>query len=95
MVTVKKLRVPFIYAVLALATLIAFEPMRHNDFVGYDDPFYVTGNPHVNAGITLESITWAFSTPHGAIWNPVTTLSHMLDCQLFGLNPFWHHLSSL
>ncbi|MHC4417507.1 MAG: tetratricopeptide repeat protein [Planctomycetota bacterium] len=95
MVTVKKLRVPFIYAVLALATLIAFEPMRHNDFVGYDDPFYVTRNPNVNAGITLESINWAFSTPHGAIWNPVTTLSHMLDCQLFGLNPFWHHLSSL
>jgi len=95
MVTVKKLRVPFIYAALALATLIAFEPMRHNDFVGYDDPFYVTRNPNVNAGITLESIIWAFTTPHGAIWNPVTTLSHMLDCQLFGLNPFWHHLSSL
>lgn len=84
-----------IYPALALATLVAFEPVLHCDFVRYDDPAYVTENSNVTAGITRKSVVYAFTTPHGAIWNPVTTLSHMLDCQLFGLNPFWHHLTSL
>ena len=91
----KKMRILLVYLVLALATFIAFEPLFRNDFVGYDDPFYVTNNSNVNRGITRQSVIWAFTTPHGAIWNPVTTLSHMLDCELFGLNPHWHHFSSL
>lgn len=92
---IKKQHIFLIYLALATATFAAFEPALHNDFVGYDDPFYVTNNPNVNAGITRKSIVYAFTAPHGAIWNPVTTLSHILDCQLFGLNPFWHHLTSL
>ncbi len=91
----KKQHIFLIYLALAAATFAAFEPVLHNDFVGYDDPYYVTDNPNVNAGITRQSIIYALTTPHGAIWNPVTTLSHILDCQLFGLNPFWHHLTSL
>jgi tetratricopeptide (TPR) repeat protein len=92
---IKKQHIFLIYIALVAATFAAFEPVLHNDFVGYDDPYYVTKNHHVNVGITRKSISYAFTTPHGAIWNPVTTLSHMLDCQLFGLNPFWHHLTSL
>ena len=91
----KKKYALLIYPALALATLVAFEPVLHCDFVRYDDPAYVTENHNVTAGITRKSVVYAFTTPHGAIWNPVTTLSHMLDCQLFGLNPFWHHLTSL
>ena len=90
-----KLNTFLIYAGLALATIIAFEPVRHNDFTSYDDDIYVTKNPHVTAGLTRESVIWAFTTPHAANWNPVTQLSHMLDCELFGLNPVLHHMTSL
>ena len=84
-----------IYAVLALATIIAFEQVWRNEFVGYDDDVYVTENTHVNGGITRQSVIWAFTTPHHYMWHPLTSLSHMLDCQLFGLNPVGHHLTSL
>jgi tetratricopeptide (TPR) repeat protein len=88
-------KVVFIYIVLVLTTFIAYEPMRHNDFIDVDDLRYVTENPQVKAGITKDSIVWAFTTGHASNWHPLTWLSHMLDCQLFGLNPFWHHLTSL
>jgi len=84
-----------IYVALVLAILIAFEPIRLNDFVSYDDHHYVTENPHVNNGITGRSVIWAFTTSHSANWHPLTWLSHMLDCQLFGLVPFWHHMTNL
>jgi hypothetical protein len=93
--TPNKSYVFLIYMVLTLATIIAFEPVRHNDFVYLDDPPYVTENPHIKAGITRESVVWAFTTPHVGMWHPLTSLSHMLDCQLFELNPLWHHLTSL
>jgi tetratricopeptide (TPR) repeat protein len=81
--------------VIVLATVVAFEPMRHNEFIDYDDDLYVTENPHVIAGLTVESVVWAFTTRHATNWHPLTWLSHMLDCQMFGVEPFWHHLTSL
>ena len=84
-----------IYLVLAGSALIAYEPVRRNDFVSYDDDAYITENPHVRTGITRDSVVWAFTQPHFYMWHPLTSLSHQLDCQLFGLNPFWHHLTSL
>ncbi len=84
-----------ISAALVAATLVAYEPMRHNGFVGLDDLTYVIDNPHVKGGITRESIVWAFTTPHSGNWHSLTWLSHMLDCQLFGLNALGHHLTSL
>jgi len=84
-----------IYTALVLVTFLAYEPVRHNDFVDYDDDIYVTNNPTVQTGLNVKSLMWAFSRPHIANWHPLTLLSHMLDCQLFGLNPFWHHLTSL
>jgi tetratricopeptide (TPR) repeat protein len=84
-----------IYLLLALVTLIAFESVRQNQFVDYDDQRYVTENPNVNAGITRDSFIWAFTTICASNWHPLTWLSHMLDCQLFELNPSWHHLMNL
>lgn len=84
-----------IYAALALATFVAFEQTCRNGFIVLDDPAYVTENPHVRAGITRKSLIWAFTTPHSGNWHSLTWLSHMLDCHLFGLKPFWHHLTSL
>ncbi len=84
-----------IYLVLAVTTIIAYEPLRHNEFVDYDDYHYITENPYVKAGITYKSVVWAFTTIHSANWHPLTWLSHMLDYELFGLNPLWHHLTNL
>lgn len=80
---------------LVLAIVVAFEPVASCNFVSYDDFQYVTGNPRVQAGITLDSVVWAFTTSHTSNWHPLAWLSHMLDCQLFGLNPFWHHFVNL
>jgi Tfp pilus assembly protein PilF len=90
-----KLHIFLIWSALVLATVIAFEPIASCNFVSYDDFQYVTGNPRVQAGLTLESVIWAFTTFHKSNWHPLTWLSHILDCQLFGLNPFWHHFVNL
>ena len=84
-----------IYTTLAVVTIVAFEQVRLNEFVGYDDDRYVTENPHVKAGMTPESVLWAFTTTRASNWHPLTWLSHMLDCELFGLNPYGHHLANL
>jgi Flp pilus assembly protein TadD len=82
---------------LVVATFCVYWPVRHYDFVNYDDNDYVTSNPHVQAGLTKEGIFWAFTQFHGekTYWHPLTWMSHMLDCQLFGLNAGAHHLVSV
>ncbi len=88
-------QIPLICLFLTVAALIAFQQLNQCDFINYDDPLYVTDNIHVKSGITMGSMRWAFTTGHSANWHPVTWMSHMLDVQLFGLNPRWHHLTSL
>jgi protein O-mannosyl-transferase len=80
---------------LLLLVVFTYLPVRNNGFIFYDDPGYVIGNPHVQAGLTWGNLPWAFQCTVGGIWHPWTWLSHMLDCQLFGLNPQGHHLMSL
>jgi protein O-mannosyl-transferase len=84
-----------VYSALILSTLLVFGQVRNFDFVGYDDDGYVHENPHVLNGLTQDGIRWAFSTGYGANWHPLTWLSLMLDCQMFGLNPGWMHLINL
>ncbi|MDD5063916.1 MAG: tetratricopeptide repeat protein [Phycisphaerae bacterium] len=85
----------FISLALAASTLIAYEQVRLNGFVNYDDDLYVTENPNVNKGISGNSIIWAFTTGYCNNWHPLTWLSHMLDCQVFGLKPAGHHIVNL
>ncbi len=80
---------------LALATVVLYWPATRCDFVNYDDSAYVTKNLHVQGGLTWEGIKWALSNSVVANWHPLTVLSHMLDCQLYGLNPWGHHLTSV
>jgi tetratricopeptide (TPR) repeat protein len=80
---------------IVAATLVAYEPIRHNSFVSYDDYAYITENPNVTAGLTLESVIWAFTNAHMGNWHPLTLLSHILDYQLFGPNPVGHHFVNL
>jgi Flp pilus assembly protein TadD len=77
---------------LALVTIALYWPALRHDFVNYDDDVYVTENLHVQAGLSWENLKWAFCNPVSANWHPLTVLSHMMDCQLFGLKPWGHHL---
>jgi len=77
---------------LVLATLLVYLPVCHYNFVSFDDNDYITENQVVQNGLTWAGIEWAFTTWHASNWHPVTWLSHMLDCELFGLNPGAHHL---
>jgi|KBSMisStaDraftv2_1062788.scaffolds.fasta_scaffold00659_4 tetratricopeptide (TPR) repeat protein len=80
---------------LFLLTMVAYNSAPHNDFVGYDDPGYIIGNQHVRAGLTWDTVQWAFRSKEEANWHPLTWLSHALDCQLFRLNPTGHHYMSV
>jgi tetratricopeptide (TPR) repeat protein len=79
-------------ALLALATLALYARVAWHPFIHFDDNRYVTENAQVQAGLTLAGLEWAFTTLHAANWHPLTWLSHMLDVQVFGLNPGAHHL---
>jgi tetratricopeptide (TPR) repeat protein len=82
---------------LGLVTVALYWPATRHDFVSFDDPVYIRDNLHVQAGLTMESIKWAFFHPEVRFgyWHPLTLLSHMLDCQMYGLKPWGHHLTSV
>ena len=80
---------------LIVATLAVYWQVRNHDFVNYDDNHYVTDNRHVRSGLTWEGTIWAFTATHAGNWHPLTWLSHMLDCQIYGLNPGGHHVTGL
>jgi len=79
--------------VLTVLTLVVFWQVNQYDFV-FDDLAYVTGNSHVQSGITLDGFSWAFSTTDAEFWHPLTWLSLMFDYQLYGLNAGGYHLSN-
>jgi len=80
---------------LIVATLAVYWQVLDNDFVLFDDDAYVIKNDQVHRGMTFDSLTWAFTSSHASNWHPLTWISHMIDCQLYGLNPRGHHLTSL
>jgi hypothetical protein len=91
-----------ILAALVALTVAAYWQVGSAGWIGYDDPSYVTTNPMVNLGLREASFYWAFTATHGANWHPLTSLSHLLDCTLFGLDPapphwenvLWHALNT-
>ncbi len=78
--------------VLAVSIFAVYGQLASADFINFDDNAYVYENPHVRSGLTASGVRWAFTTFDFFYWTPVTWLSHMLDCQVFGLNAGWHHL---
>lgn len=80
---------------VALFTFIVFSRVLFNGFVDYDDELYVTENTQVLNGITLSGLSYALTDTSIGNWHPITMMSHMLDCSLFGRNPAGHHLTSL
>jgi tetratricopeptide (TPR) repeat protein len=80
---------------LVLVTGASYWQVGRCDFVDYDDGDYVFDNQMVKRGMTKEGLIWAFRATHASNWHPLTWISHMLDCELFGLDPGKHHLSNL
>jgi Flp pilus assembly protein TadD len=88
-------RILLLCLVLTIAILSLFWQVQNHGFVNFDDDLYVTANPRVQAGLTADGIVWAFTTTHASNWHPLTWLSHMVDCHLFGSNPGAHHFTNL
>jgi tetratricopeptide (TPR) repeat protein len=80
---------------LVAITVLVFAPIRHHPFFSFDDPGYVRDNPRVKDGLTWEAVKWAMTSGYFANWHPLTWISHMLDIQLFGLNPGPQHVVNL
>jgi tetratricopeptide (TPR) repeat protein len=80
---------------LIVAVMVAYLPVRVCDFVNYDDGGYVYKNAHVNTGLSWENLRWAWTSFDCANWHPLTWMSHQLDCQLFGLQPRYHHFDNV
>ena len=80
---------------LVIAMMVVYWQVRNHGFVSFDDGMYVYNNLKVKAGLTYKSIKWAFSFTDIAYWHPLTWLSHMIDCQLYGLNAGMHHMTNL
>lgn len=81
----------YLLPAIALLTLAVFAPVLWHDFIDFDDPAFVTLNGAIQDGVTIEGIRWAFTTGYMANWMPLSWMTHMLDIQLFGLNPAGHH----
>lgn len=77
---------------IIIVTLAIYWQVRDHDFINFDDDVYVTENHFVRKGLTKAGLSWAFSSSHGSNWHPLTTISHMIDVSLFGLEPGYHHL---
>ena len=79
---------------IALVWLVFGQTLRH-DFVNFDDDVYVYDEPRVMSGVTVAGLKWAFTSSHGYNWHPLTTISHMLDCQIYGTKAGGHHFTNL
>ena len=80
---------------LAAVTLTLYWPVQHFEFVNFDDGLYVTGNRHVQGGLSMEGLTWAFTSFHAGNWHPLTWISHMADFEAYQLNAGGHHWTNV
>ncbi len=84
-----------IYLFLVAISLAVFGQTVRYEFVNFDDDLYVYNAPAIQAGLTVKGLALAFTSPHARNWHPLTTISHMLDCQLYGLNAGGHHATNV
>src|SRR5438552_7127865 len=84
-----------VYLSLTAITWFVFGQTLRHDFVNFDDHVYVYENPQITQGLTVDGLIDAFTHTHARNWHPLTTISHMLDCQLYGLQAGWHHFTNV
>src|SRR2546423_11506651 len=82
-------------AVLVALVWIVFGQTLGHGFINFDDNKYVYENGQVSSGLSYHGFVWAFTHAHSENWHPLTTLTHMLDCQLFGQNAAGHHFTNV
>jgi tetratricopeptide (TPR) repeat protein len=82
-------------ALLAASVLAIYGQVRTHQFLAFDDPDYVTQNQHIRDGLSMAGVRWALTATHAHNWHPLTWMSHMLDTQLYGLEPAGHHLTNV
>ena len=87
-----KYKTLFVISGLTIIVLAVFWQVSSFEFVNYDDDKYVSENNHILTGFAWDNVVWIFTHQHGGHWHPLTGLSHMLDCELFGFKAGWHHL---
>lgn len=80
---------------IILITLFTYSDVRHHEFLNFDDNVYVLDNRHVQQGVTIDAVRWAFGFTGVDYWHPLTWISHMIDCQFFGLSSGAHHMVNL
>lgn len=91
-----QLKTPLLVGLLlALMTLVLYLPVQSFDFINMDDPTYVTQNHQVLGGLTMEGLRWSLTNLEAGFWQPITWLSHMLDCELYGLDAGGHHWTNV
>ncbi|MCX5834347.1 MAG: tetratricopeptide repeat protein [Deltaproteobacteria bacterium] len=91
----KRYRAVLIAVLLGLVTIAIFRPSGQFDFVSLDDNVYVTANPRVQKGVTADGLRWSFTNFDSGTWHPLTWISHMLDCELYGLKAGGHHWTNI
>jgi len=91
----RQYNVPWIHVALAAAAVAIYWPIHGFEYINLDDMGYVTGNPYILGGLTLDGLRWVFTSSHMGNWHPLTSISHMLDCELFGPDSGAHHLVNL
>ena len=84
-----------IYLLLVVAIAVVFGDLRRFDLVDFDDLAYVTANPRIAAGLTVDGVVWAFTHANEGYWSPLTWLSYMTDVQLFGVSSGALHLTNI
>src|SRR5438445_10900817 len=84
-----------VYLFLATISLAVFGQTIRYDFVNFDDDLYVYNAPAIQVGLTINGIALAFTSPHARNWHPLATISHMLDCQLYGLKDGGQHATNI
>src|SRR5689334_5272171 len=80
---------------LSVITLTVYWQVMNHEFLTYDDAVNVKQNPNVTTGINKSYVLWALSSTYAGNWHPVTWLSHQVDAQLYGMNPYGHHLTNV
>ncbi|MBV9619030.1 MAG: hypothetical protein JO201_07435 [Verrucomicrobia bacterium] len=80
---------------LSVIVWLVFAQTVGHDFINFDDDKYVYQNAEVSRGLTLDGFKWLITHSHASLWHPLTTLSHMIDCQIYGLRPAGHHFTNV
>jgi tetratricopeptide (TPR) repeat protein len=95
----KQKREIFICLLLIVMVVIPYGQTIHHEFVDFDDEIYITLNPNIKKGFTIEGLACAFTScamvQGVALWHPLTWVSLLADYSLYGLNPAGYHVTNI